>query len=454
MAKTTVTCPNCRQPITIELTRLFDMNTDPEAKQKLLSGSANYFQCPLCKYQGVYPTPVVYHDPEKELLLTYFPPEANVPLPEQERILGPLIKKAVDDLPAEKRKGYIFRPQTMLTQQRLFETILEADGITPEMMKAQQEKLMLIQQLLMAKPDVLPELIKQNDAKIDAETFSLLSRLAQASYDSGDQQGLQLLTALQKALLENSTYGKAAAEEAQETRDAINALTELSKAGLTREALLDLLIESADREIYLTTIATMARDGLDYTFFQILSDRIERASGDEKDRLKKLRERLLAITAEVDLAIQKQLAEARELLAEILKADNLEEAIQKSLPKMSQVFADVLNAEAEAAQRENDQEKLKKLVTIVAVMRQASESGAALDLIESLLRAPDEAARGAILEEAGDAVNSDFMQLLGNLIGQLENQKDQEEILSQLKEINRQALRFSMQRNLNAPKQA
>ena len=313
---------------------------------------------------------------------------------------------------------------------------------------------MLIQQLLMAKPDVLPELIKQNDAKIDAETFSLLSRLAQASYDSGDQQGLQLLTALQKTLLENSTYGKAAAEEAQETRDAINALTELSKAGLTREALLDLLIESADREIYLTTIATMARDGLDYTFFQILSDRIERASGDEKDRLKKLRERLLAITAEVDLAIQKQLAEARELLAEILKADNLEEAIQKSLPKMSQVFADVLNAEAEAAQRENDQEKLKKLVTIVAVMRQASESGAALDLIESLLRAPDEAVQGAILEEAGDAVNSDFMQLLGNLIGQLENQKDQEEILSQLKEINRQALRFSMQRNLNAPKQA
>ena len=70
MAKTSVPCPQCRQPITIELTRLFDTNTDPEAKQKLLSGSANYFQCPVCGSQGVYPTPIVYHDPEKELLLT------------------------------------------------------------------------------------------------------------------------------------------------------------------------------------------------------------------------------------------------------------------------------------------------------------------------------------------------------------------------------------------------
>ncbi|HOF27973.1 MAG TPA: CpXC domain-containing protein, partial [Anaerolineaceae bacterium] len=99
MAKTSVPCPQCRQPIAIELTRLFDTNTDPEAKQKLLSGSANYFQCPVCGFQGVYPSPIVYHDPEKELLLTFFPPDLNTPINEQERILGPMIKKAMDDLP-------------------------------------------------------------------------------------------------------------------------------------------------------------------------------------------------------------------------------------------------------------------------------------------------------------------------------------------------------------------
>jgi hypothetical protein len=58
--------------------------------------------------------------------------------------------------PPEKRKSYLFRPQTMLTQQRLFETILEADGITPEMIKSQQEKLHLLQQLLGASAEGCP----------------------------------------------------------------------------------------------------------------------------------------------------------------------------------------------------------------------------------------------------------------------------------------------------------
>src|SRR5690606_15501370 len=132
--------------------RLFDLSSNPQAKESLLSGSANNFQCPNCRYQGVYPTPIVYHDPDKELLLTYFPPELHTPVTEQERTIGPLIKKVMDDLPPAKRKAYLFKPQTMLTRQRLLETILEADGVTPEMMKAQQEKLLFLQQLVNLSP--------------------------------------------------------------------------------------------------------------------------------------------------------------------------------------------------------------------------------------------------------------------------------------------------------------
>jgi hypothetical protein len=153
MPKTTVSCPRCRTPITADITRLFDLSSDPHAKEKLLSGSANQINCPVCQYQGVYPSPIVYHDADKDLLLTYCPPEATLPGPEQEKIIGPLIKKVVDTLPPEKRKGYLFRPQTMLTQKLLFETILKADGITPEMMKAQQEKLTLISQFAAAAPE-------------------------------------------------------------------------------------------------------------------------------------------------------------------------------------------------------------------------------------------------------------------------------------------------------------
>ena len=448
MAKTSVPCPKCRQPITLDLTRLFDTNTDPEAKQKLLSGSANYFQCPNCGAQGVYPTPIVYHDPEKELLLTFFPPDLRTPVNEQERILGPMIKKAMDDLPPEKRKSYLFRPQTMLTQQRLFETILEADGITPEMIKSQQEKLHLLQQLLGASAEGLPEMIQQNDEKIDEEFFMLLSSLAQASAAAGDQESLVALDALQKALIAHSTLGKTAAMEAAETQEAVKELQELSKTGVTREKLLDLLIKSSNSDIRLTTIATMARSGLDYTFFQLLTDKIEASSGEEKAHLESLRQRLLTITQAVDEAMKTQLEEARKLVNELLAAEDVEKATQEALPRINQAVAEVINQEAQAAQAAKDEAKLRKLSQIISVVQSADSSNAYLGLIDALLQEESAENRAQMLEESGDLINDEFMQLLGGLIGQLEQQGEQPEMLDKVKELNREILRFTMKRNL------
>ena len=448
MAKTSVPCPKCRQPITLDLTRLFDTNTDPEAKQKLLSGSANYFQCQFCGAQGVYPTPIVYHDPEKELLLTFFPPDLNTPVNEQERVIGPMIKKAMDDLPPEKRKSYLFRPQTMLTQQRLFETILAADGITPEMIKSQQEKLQLLQQLIGASAEGLPEMIHQNDERIDDEVFMLLSRLAQASAAAGDKQSLVALDALQKALIEHSTYGKAAALEAAETQEAVHDVQELSKQGITRENLLDLLIKNGESEIRLTTIASMARGGLDYTFFQLLSDKIELSSGDEKTRLESLRERLLTITQAVDEAMKAQLEDARQLVNDLLAAEDVEKATHEALPRFSQAVAEVINQEAQAAQAAKDEAKLQKLSQIIAVIQAADSSNAYLGIIDALLQEENAENRVKMLEESSDLINDEFMQLLGGLLGQIEQQGDQPEILERLKELNREILRFTMKRNL------
>ena len=449
MAKTSVPCPNCRQPILIDLTRLFDLNSNPEAKETLLSGSANTFQCPSCRYQGVYPTPIVYHDPDKELLLTYFPPELQTPITEQERTIGPLIKKIMDDLPPEKRKAYLFKPQTMLTRQRLLETILEADGITPEMMKAQQEKLLLLQQLVNISPESLPEQIAQYDEKIDEELFVLLSRLAQASAAAGDQQSVHALSNLQQALLQHSTIGKAAALEASETRAAMAELQELSKVGITRENLLDLLVKNTDSEIRLTTIASMARGGLDYTFFQTLTDKIDQSNGEEKTVLLALRDKLLTIVEAVDKAMKAQVEESQKLLQELLAADDIAAATEEALPRINQAFTDVLNAEVTKAQQTDDTGKLTKLVAIVGVLRAASTSGAVLQVIEQMLELESPEERQQVLEAAGEAINDDFSQTLSGLISQVESQGDQPELLEKLKEINREVLRFTMRRNLN-----
>jgi hypothetical protein len=449
MAKTSVPCPNCRQPVLIDLTRLFDLNSNPEAKETLLSGSANTFQCPSCRYQGVYPTPIVYHDPDKELLLTYFPPELQTPITEQERTIGPLIKKIMDDLPPEKRKAYLFKPQTMLTRQRLLETILEADGITPEMMKAQQEKLLLLQQLVNISPESLPEQIAQYDEKIDEELFVLLSRLAQASAAAGDQQSVHALSNLQQALLQHSTIGKAAALEASETRAAMAELQELSKVGITRENLLDLLVKNTDSEIRLTTIASMARGGLDYTFFQTLTDKIDQSNGEEKNVLLALRDKLLTIVEAVDNAMKAQVEESQKLLQELLAADDIAAATEEALPRINQAFTDVLNAEVTKAQQTDDTGKLTKLVAIVGVLRAASTSGAVLQVIEQMLELESPEERQQVLEAAGEAINDDFSQTLSGLISQVESQGDQPELLEKLKEINREVLRFTMRRNLN-----
>jgi hypothetical protein len=449
MAKTSVPCPNCRQPVLLDLTRLFDLNSDPQAKEALLSGSANFIQCPNCRYQGVYPTPIVYHDPENELLLTYFPPELNTPITEQEKTIGPLIKKVMDDLPPEKRKGYLFRPQTMLTRQRLLETILEADGITPEMMKAQQEKLLLLQQLVNLSPESLPEQIAQYDDKIDEELFVLLSRLAQASAAAGDQESVHALSNLQQALLQHSTIGKAAALEASETQAAMKELQELSKTGITRENLLELLIKNAESEIRLTTIASMARGGLDYTFFQTLTDKIDNANGEEKTKLTTLREKLLTVVEAVDNAIQEQIKESKNLLQEILTAEDIEKATEEALPKINQAFTEVINTEATKAQESNDTEKLTKLATIVSVLRSASSSGAVLQVIEEMLQLDSSEDRQKVLEAASDAINDEFSQTLSSLISQVESQGEQAELLEKLKVINREVLRFTMRRNLN-----
>src|SRR4030042_525840 len=132
MPKTRINCPNCRQPIMADIDQLFEAGQDPTVKQKILSGSFNLASCPNCGFNGMIATPLVYHDPNKELLLTYFPPELGLAINEQERIIGPLITKVTNSLPQEKRKAYLLQPQAMFTLQTMLERILAADGITKE----------------------------------------------------------------------------------------------------------------------------------------------------------------------------------------------------------------------------------------------------------------------------------------------------------------------------------
>ena len=204
-----MSCPRCRQPIVAEVEQLFDVGSDPSAKQRFISGNFNLANCKNCGYQGPLSTPIVYHDPDKELLLTYFPPELGLPVNEQEKLIGPLITQAVNKLPPEKRKGYLFRPQTMLTLQSMIDKVLEGEGITREVMEASQARLNLLQRLIStASEDTRKEIVQQEENLVDERFFEILNRLIEASLQSGDQNSARALASLQQEILPLTETGR------------------------------------------------------------------------------------------------------------------------------------------------------------------------------------------------------------------------------------------------------
>jgi len=193
----------------------------------------------------------------------------------------------------------------------------------------------------------------------------------------------------------------------------------------------------------------MARGGLDYGFFQLLSERIDRTNEPDKSNLVALRQKLLDMTQEIDEAIKAQTDEASKLLSEILASDNVEEATQKALPQVTQIFVDLLRHELQNAQNAKDEPKAAKLQTIVKTLQAASASGIYLEVIDALVQAKDETEINKILEEAKEIINDDFLQLLSGLINQVESQGEEAAMVQRLRDINRSVLRFSMQQNLN-----
>ena len=448
MPQTRTTCPRCKSPILVEVEQLFDLNVDPQAKNKLLSGSFNTIACKNCGYQGMMSTPLVYHDPSKELLLTFFPPEMGLPVNEQERLMGPLIKQVVDKLPPEKRKAYIFRPQTMFTLQTMIEKILEADGITKEMLDGQQKRVALLQRLLSTpQADARSTIIQQEEALVDESLFGILSRLVESAMSQGDQQLARGLAAIQQELLTQTKVGQELQSQSKEAEAALKSLQDASEKGLTREILLDLLVE-APTDIRFSTLVSLARSGLDYNFYQILTNRIAAADEPQKAKLTEMREKLLTLTAEIDKTMQKQQGQMLQLLEQILAAPDVRQAAQDNLEAFNDMFVELIQKELETARAKADLDRISRLQKVVAVLEEASAPPPELELIDKLIAAADEPARQQLLQDNIAMVTPEFIDLLNNLMVQSENQPQLQEAKAQIQLAYSSALRFTMQANL------
>ena len=451
MPQTQIACPRCRQMITANIEQLFDITQDPQAKQRLLGGISNTARCPHCGYQGRLATPIVYHDNDKELLLTYFPPELSVPINEQEKIIGPLIKQVMDRLPPEKRKGYLLNPTPNLTYESMVQVILGKDGITPEMLKEQQERVSLIERLLQVNSnDVRSELIKQNTHLFDEQFFALFSRLAQSAAASGQEPVARAMVDIQKQLLEETEFGRGLKASVGELEAAQKSLQELGQ-GLTREKLLDLVLASPN-DARLQAYVSLARGGMDYQFFQLLTERIEKASGEEKAKFESIREKLLELTNELDKQLEARYKQAQEFIESLLKQNDVVQAVHDNLDGFTQDAVDIVNQMLRQASEKNDYERMGKLQKLMEVLRQVS-TPPEVGFLEQLLDLPDESSIEKMLEENQALVNDQFMEALINLVAQVDAAAGQgnaeaKALGEKLNNIYKTALKYSMKKNI------
>jgi hypothetical protein len=357
----------------------------------------------------------------------------------------------MDRLPPEKRKGYLLNPVPNLTYESMVQTILGKDGITPEMLKEQQDRVMLVERLLQASSaDVRSEIIKQNLNLFDEQFFALFSRLAQSAAASGQEPVARGMLELQKQLLEETEFGRGLKESVGELEAATKVLQEAGQ-GLTREKLLDIVLASP-ADARLRAYVSLARGGMDYQFFQLLTERIDKASGDEKARLEAMREKLLEFTDEIDKQLEARYKQAQEFVESLLAQDDVVRAVRDNLDGFTQDAVDIVNQMVRQASEKNDYTRMGKLQKIAEVLREVS-TPPEVALIEQLLDAPDNASVERMLEDNKNLINDQFMEALIGLVGQVDaasaqGNTDAQALGEKLGAVYKTALKFSMQKNL------
>jgi hypothetical protein len=352
-SNTSIACPFCGQPITIQVHQIVDVSGQPELKQLLLAGRLNAFTCPHCHNVGALATPFFYHDPDKELALLFIPMNLNVKEADQQKMIGRLTQQVMSNLAPEKRKAYLLQPQQFFNLKTMIETILQADGITPEMLAKEETRLNFLQELIDTTDSAkLDDLIKLHDADFDLTMFQLLSSALAAAAADRQREEFERVQAIRDRALDLTTLG----QKIKRQQVFIDAFTN----NPTRVTLLDQLVAAEDTEVR-EALLTMGRPMLDYPFFQALTAKIDAAKKDgsagEEARLTALRKEILTTRDKIDAQAQAVMESKVALLRELLgtpEAD-LDKTLKARLNELDDLFFEVLTQNLQQAQQSDPQ---------------------------------------------------------------------------------------------------
>lgn len=434
-----ITCPNCNNRFVSPVMTIVDATQNPEAKTLFLSGQINVAVCPQCGHAGMLSSPIVYHDAEKELFLTYIPSELGLPDAEQQRIVGDLTNRVMSSLPVEQRKGYLLRPHNFLQLTAMIEAILEADGITPEMLEAQRAKATLLERLVRSTDEDTRRLIAQeNSQQIDYEFFQILTLNIELAQSEGQEEIVRQLLALRAQLLKWTEAGQEIAAREEVIREL--------GTGITREALLDKLIDAAlaGERVKIETMVAVGRSAIDYVFYQQLTERIDAAQDagntGQAETLKALRESILTLVAEIDAEIQKATEQTARLIQEMVESDDLENAIRAHLNEVDDMFLSVLAMNLQAAVQAGRSEEAERLNQIGDTLMKLIEESQPPEIlfINQLLSTEYPEGTQALLVENRQLVNPQLLELM-QLVGQDLADNGRHKVAQRLAQIREQA---------------
>lgn len=71
--KQSIKCPKCSQMSDITVWTSITVKDSPDLKADLLKGKINIFRCPSCSHMGLMPSPMLYHDEDKRLMISFSP---------------------------------------------------------------------------------------------------------------------------------------------------------------------------------------------------------------------------------------------------------------------------------------------------------------------------------------------------------------------------------------------
>lgn len=435
-----VTCPSCRQNYPTQVYPVVDVTEIPELKHLLLRGTLNAGICPHCGMQVEIVSPFLYVDREKELALILMPQELGLDNARQQALIGDLTNKVLNALPPQERKAYLLQPRMFFTRKSLVETVLEADGVTPEMLKAMQAKGAFLTELLSVADDAerLEVLVRQRDAEVDTDLFAMASDVLQQSAQVGQMAQATRAARVREAIIEHSTWGQQALAEAQQRQ--------AERKAEAQAKLLEAVVAAEDEE-ELEALLELNRPLVDDELYQLFAERAKEAKqagkGEEAKRLQHLHGRVRHLTEQLDRRAEEEVEKTISLLQTLLEAENMAAAVEEHADEVSSFLVRVIEFNVEQALERGRRDIAQRLMVLRELVVDALSAKAPppVRLLGELLDAQGAEARWQIMEEHRDQVNFDFLAFVDAVLNDAELGGNWAEVKA-LRQVRQEAAEF------------